>query len=57
MEPRTQRGTLYAIGMLFGRSLIPLTAVVIVGGTVVWGPWVSLALAAVWFFVVVPRFA
>lgn len=57
MEPRKRRGTLYAIGMLFGRSLIPVTTVVIVGGTVVWGPWISLALAFVWFFVVVPQLA
>jgi hypothetical protein len=32
-----------------GRSLFPLLTVLILGGTVLWGPWVTLGLAAVCF--------
>ncbi len=35
------------IGEFIGRSFFPLVAVVIILGTMVWGPWVSLALALV----------
>ena len=37
-------------GLLAGRSLVPLTALVIILGTMWWGPWVSLLLAAgLWY--------
>jgi hypothetical protein len=35
--------------MLLGRSLFPLLTVLILGGTVLWGPWVTLALAVLCF--------
>jgi hypothetical protein len=37
------------LGMLLGRSLFPLLTVAIIGGTVLWGPWVTLALALACF--------
>lgn len=40
------------IGLLLGRSLFPLTAILIIMGTIVWGPWISLILAIVWFSIV-----
>ena len=36
-------------GMIVGRSLFPFSALLIIGGSVVWGPWVSLALAYGWW--------
>ena len=34
---------------LIGRSFFPILALVVILGTIVWGPWVSLLLAtAVW---------
>jgi hypothetical protein len=42
-------GSLRYVGMLAGRSLFPLVTVIILGGTVLWGPWVTMALAIVWF--------
>jgi hypothetical protein len=38
--------------MIMGRSLFPFSALVIIGGTVFWGPWVSLFLAYGWWRVV-----
>lgn len=38
-------------GLLAGRSLIPLAALAIILGTVLWGPWVSLLLAAGFWYV------
>ena len=35
-----------------GRSLFPIATVVILGGTLVWGPWVTLGLAAVLWHIV-----
>jgi hypothetical protein len=32
-----------------GRSLFPLSALVIVAGTALWGPWVTLGLAYGWW--------
>jgi uncharacterized membrane protein YdjX (TVP38/TMEM64 family) len=29
--------------LVFGRSFFPLFAIVIIAGTVLWGPWVSFA--------------
>lgn len=39
------------VGMLAGRSLFPLTSVAILAGTILWGPWVTLVLGALWFVV------
>ena len=33
------------IGLLLGRSLFPLVTFLILAGTLLWGPWISLALA------------
>ena len=33
------------VGLLVGRSLFPILTLVIIGGTVLWGPWVTLVLA------------
>jgi hypothetical protein len=38
--------------MLIGRSLFPLVMVVILGGTVIWGPLTTMILAMVWFFAI-----
>ena len=37
------------VGMLAGRSLLPLAAVIILGGTLLWGPWVTLILGVAWW--------
>lgn len=44
------------IGLLVGRSLFPILTLVIIGGTVLWGPWVTLVLA-VSLFVIAIRWA
>ena len=41
-----------SIGMFLGRSLFPIAAVVLITGTLWWGPWVTLALTFVWWRVV-----
>jgi hypothetical protein len=33
------------------RSLMPLLTIVIIAGTILWGPWVSLALAVALHFI------
>ena len=38
------------LALILGRSLIPITALVIILGTIWWGPWVSLLLAAGWWY-------
>jgi hypothetical protein len=38
------------LGLLVGRSLIPVTALLIILGTMWWGPWVSLSVAVVWWY-------
>ncbi len=38
--------------MLLGRSLFPIFALVVILGTVVWGPWVSLAITFIWWRIV-----
>ena len=38
---------LRSAAMVLGRSLFPLIALTVICGTVLWGPWVSLALAFV----------
>jgi hypothetical protein len=40
------------LGTVAARSLFPLATLVIVGGTSVWGPWVTLGLAYGWWRVV-----
>jgi len=40
------------IGTFLGRSLFPIAALALILGTLVWGPWVTLLLAAVWWKVV-----
>jgi len=45
------RRTVARLGLIAGRSLIPLTALVIILGTMWWGPWVTLLLAAGWWYV------
>ena len=40
------------IRMLIGRSLFPASALVIIAGAMLWGPWVTLALAYGWWRVV-----
>lgn len=37
------------LGALLGRSLFPLTALVVILGALVWGPWISLAAAYGWW--------
>ena len=40
------------VGMVLGRSFFPLVALAIIVGTVAWGPFVSLGLTVVFWFVV-----
>jgi len=43
------RRVLRGAAAVVGRSAIPFSALAVIGGTVLWGPWVSLALAlALW---------
>ena len=44
-----------SLGLIMGRSLFPITAVVIIGGTIWWGPWISFVLALSWFTIVLMR--
>jgi len=37
------------LGMLAGRSLFPLLTVMVIAGTVLWGPWVTMVVAIVVF--------
>lgn len=40
------------IGLILGRSLIPIMALIIILGTIWWGPWISLLLAAsAWYLI------
>jgi len=39
-------------GWVLGRSLFPFVALVLILGTVLWGPWVTLILALVWWHIV-----
>ena len=45
-------GLAAALGQTLGRSLFPLVALFLLGATLLWGPWVSLALAVLWWKVV-----
>ena len=40
------------LALYAGRSLLPLVALLIVLGTFVWGPWVTLGLTAAWWMAV-----
>lgn len=40
------------LGEVFGRSLFPFAALALILGTMVWGPWVTLVLAFLWWRVV-----
>lgn len=50
------RRILYQIGEIFGRSLFPILALVVILGTPLWGAWVSLLLSFVCWCAVM-RFA
>lgn len=45
-------GFLHGLGQVLGRSLFPIVALVLIAGTMLWGPWVTLVLALVWWNVV-----
>jgi LytS/YehU family sensor histidine kinase len=34
-------------GLVFGRSFVPLFAIAVIAGVMLWGPWVSLAITVV----------
>lgn len=36
-------------GNVIGRSLFPISALVLISGTLLWGPWVTLVLAIAWW--------
>jgi hypothetical protein len=40
---RLSPGFLSNTKLLFGRSFFPLFAITVIAGTMLWGPWVSLA--------------
>lgn len=42
----------YSLKSLIGRSLFPITALVVILGALVWGPFVSFALGYVWWRIV-----
>ena len=53
--PRLNEGmhvVMTRFGMIVGRSLFPFSALLIISGTVLWGPWASLVLGYVWWRVV-----
>jgi hypothetical protein len=43
------RRGLSGLAMLVGRSLFPLLTVLVIAGTALWGPWVTLVLALLVF--------
>lgn len=47
-EPRR----LHELGQLLGRSLFPLSSLLLITGTLLWGPWGTLGLAVLWWRVV-----
>ena len=51
METDTNTATraFESFGRIVVYSLFPITALVIIGGTVIWGPWISLILAFGWW--------
>jgi hypothetical protein len=40
------------LGLVLGRSLFPVTALIVIFGALLWGPYVSLALAYLWWRIV-----
>jgi hypothetical protein len=48
---RQPHAFLSQIGLVFGRSFCPLFAIAVIAGAALWGPWVSLAIAALTFTV------
>ena len=49
---RPRRGALAETGMILGRSLFPISAVLLIAGALLWGPWFTLIGAALWWRVV-----
>ena len=47
LSPATRPGLMGRAGMVLGRSFLPLLVVILLAGTLVWGPWVTLLLAIV----------
>ena len=45
MDPRSH-GFLLKATQVLGRSFFPLLAIVVIGGMLVWGPWISLVMTA-----------
>jgi hypothetical protein len=46
MEPRAH-GFVSRTALIFGRSFFPLSAIVIILGAALWGPWISLGVTVV----------
>lgn len=46
------RPALGVVGQVLGRSLFPLVALLLIAGTALWGPWVTLVLAFAWWNVI-----
>ena len=46
------RTVLTGAGRLLGRSLFPIAALTLIASTALFGPWVTLVLAVVWWTVV-----
>jgi len=46
----------HGLGMVLGRSLFPFAALLLISGTLYWGPWVTLVLTVLWWRAVA-RFA
>lgn len=51
MSKRTP-GIARRVGMVLGRSFFPFVTLAIIVGTVAWGPWVSLGLTLVLWYIV-----
>ncbi len=43
---------LRGLSAVIGRSLFPFVALILILGTAFWGPWITLALALLWWKVV-----
>lgn len=52
IEESVNGGFWWEVGQFFGRSLLPIVALVLIAGTFLWGPFVTLILAFVWWRVV-----
>lgn len=48
----TTRAAVRSVGMFFGRSFFPFAALAVILGAMLWGPFVSLAIALVLWRVV-----